>query len=182
MTALVQSFYFFFVALSIGMVLAPVIIPLLAPTPDKVPWMLIVIAIISTACAIPSVFLPSAPKIPSSPSADQDRMGFVEGAKCLVRNIGFIWVTVLFSVNSGMVFSVSTLIIEAISPIGYTDQQSGFCAATIVVAGFAGGIIAGYWAGKTAQHIMLIKLFTPIMVFTYFMLIFESKFIKLGIR
>jgi FLVCR family MFS transporter 7 len=161
------------------MALAPIIIPILAPTPDKVPWMLIVIAIISTACAIPSVFLPSSPKIPSSPSADQDRMPFWQGCQALLKNSGFIWVTILCAVNSGMVFSVSTLIIEAISPIGYTDQQSGWCAAAVVIAGFAGGIITGYWAGKTAQHVMLIKIFTPLMIFTYLMFIFESKCIML---
>lgn len=167
--------FFFIIALSVGMALAPIIIPLLCPTPDKVPWMLIVVSIISTACTIPSVFLPSSPKIPSSPSANQERMDFKQAVKCLARNPDFIWVTILCAVNSGMVFSVATLIIEAITPIGYTDLQSGICASASVIAGFGGGILSGYWAGKTAQHIMLIKIFTPMMVFTYLMLIFESK-------
>lgn len=157
------------------MALAPILIPILAPAPDKVPWMLMVIAIVSTACTIPTVFLPGRPKIPSSPSSDQERMPFMEGVKCLAKNKMFLWVNMLCAVNSGMVFSVSTLIMEAISPIGYSEKESGWCAAAIVIAGFAGGIVAGYWAGKTAQHVMLIKIFTPIMVFTYFTLIFESK-------
>ncbi|GAN07696.1 major Facilitator Superfamily protein [Mucor ambiguus] len=159
--------------LSFGMAVAPIIVPLLAPTVTNVPWMLIVIAIISTASAIPSVFLPSKPRIPSSPSSDQERMGIKEGLKCLMKNTGFWWIAILCAVNAGMVFSVSTLIIEAISPLGYTDQQSGYCAAAVVVSGFAGGICSGYWAGKTGQHIMLIKLLTPLMAFTYIAFIFE---------
>lgn len=137
--------------------------------------MLIVISIVSTACSLPTVLLPGKPKIPSSPSSDQDRMPYMEGIKCLAKNKMFMWVNILCAVNSGMVFSVATLIMEAISPMGYTEKESGWCAAVTVVAGFVGGILAGYWAGKTAQHIMLIKIFTPIMVFTYFMLIFESN-------
>jgi len=157
------------------MAVAPIIVPLLAPTVTNVPWMLIVIAIISTASAIPSVFLPSEPRIPSSPSSDQERMGIKQGLACLLKNTGFWWITILCAVNAGMVFSVSTLIIEAISPFGYTDQQSGYCAAAVVISGFAGGICSGYWAGKTGQHVMLIKLLTPLMAFTYIMFIFESK-------
>lgn len=38
-----------------------------------------------------------------------------------------------------MVFSVSVLIIEAISPYGYTDQQAGICASIIVFSGIFGG-------------------------------------------
>lgn len=157
------------------MAIAPIVVPLLAPTTSNVPQMLIVISIISTACAIPSVFLPSKPKIPSSPSADQDRMGIIEGTRCLAKNKTFWWIAILCSVNTGMIFSVATLIMEAISPIGYTDQQAGYCAAVIVIAGYFGGLCSGYWVGKTGQHIMMIQLFTPLMVFTYIMFIFESK-------
>lgn len=38
-----------------------------------------------------------------------------------------------------MVFSIAILVIEAISPYGYTDQQSGICASAIVFSGFLGG-------------------------------------------
>lgn len=158
-----------------GQVLAPIIVPLLSPTQAQVPHMLITVAVISTVSAVPSVFLPSKPRIPSSPSADQDRMGIRQGLKCLVKNTSFWWCAILCTSNAGMVFSVCTLIIEAISPFGYTDQQAGYCAAAVVVAGFVGGITSGYWAGKTAQHVMLIKMITPMMVFTYIMFIFESN-------
>ncbi|KAI8968036.1 major facilitator superfamily domain-containing protein [Mycotypha africana] len=159
--------------LSIGMAIAPILIPALAPASVNVPWMLIVISVISTIAAIPSFFLPSKPAILSSPSAEQDRMNIVEGIKRLIKISGFWWSLILCAVNAGMVFSVSVLIMEAIIPLGYTDMEAGYCAAAIVVAGFIGGICSGYWAGKTGQHIMLIKLFTPMMLFSYIILIFE---------
>jgi hypothetical protein len=102
-------------------------------------------------------------------------MGVREGVKHLVKNKSFWWAAILCTVNLGMVFSVSVLIIEAIAPFGYTDQQAGLASAIVVLAGYPGGILTGYWAGKTAQHIMLIKIFTPFMVFSYVMFIFDSK-------
>lgn len=54
----------------------------------------------------------------------------------------FWWIAIITSVSMGMVFSVSVLIIEAISPFGYTEQQAGLCAALIVFSGcFGGGLL-----------------------------------------
>jgi hypothetical protein len=47
------------------------------------------------------------------------------------------------SVSIGMVLSVSVLIMEAIAPFGYSDQQAGVCAAAVVLAGCLGG---GKWS------------------------------------
>ncbi|OBZ88572.1 hypothetical protein A0J61_03374, partial [Choanephora cucurbitarum] len=160
-------------ALSLGMALAPILIPYVAPTVDKIPTMWLMIAIISTVAAIPSFFLPAAPPIPASPSADKDRMGVREGYRQLMKSNDFWLCAILCGTNTGMVFSVSLLVMEAISPLGYTDQQAGYCAASVVMAGYVGGLFAGYFMGATGQHIMLIKLLTPCMVFTYVMFIFE---------
>jgi len=108
----------------------------------------------------------------------------------------FWWIAIITSVSMGMVFSVSVLIIEAISPFGYTEQQAGLCAALIVFSGcFGGGKylcfdkrtfdinnicilegMTGYWLGKSSQHFMLIKMFTPMVVFSYVIFIFLCKF------
>ncbi|KAI8884429.1 MFS general substrate transporter [Backusella circina FSU 941] len=132
---------------------------------DKIPSMLLSVAIISTVCSIPCFVLPGSPSIPPSISADKQRMGVKEGVKHLFKNKSFWWAAILCTINLGMVFSVSVLIIEAIAPFGYSDQQAGLASAIVVIAGYPGGILTGYWAGKTAQHIMLIKIFTPFMVF-----------------
>lgn len=35
--------------------------------------------------------------------------------------------------------------------------------------------MTGYWVGHTAQHLMLIKILTPMLCASYVFLIFESK-------
>ncbi|KAI7898914.1 major facilitator superfamily domain-containing protein [Cokeromyces recurvatus] len=159
--------------LSLGMILSPLMMPKLSNTPEDVPQTLLIVAIISTGVAIPSFFLPSLPRIPCSPSANQGRLQVWIGIKTLFVNTSFWICAFLCAINAGMAFSMSTFIMEAIIPFGYTDHESGYCAASITLAGFLGGLFSGYWAGKTGQHLLLIKVFTPLMAFTYIMFIFE---------
>ncbi|CAO0789450.1 unnamed protein product [Mucor circinelloides] len=164
-----------------GMALAPLLLPMLAPTIKDVPKMLIIVAGISTVFTIPTFFIPSKPKVPPSTTATLERTPFWEGVWEVITNMQFWWIAIITSVSMGMVFSVSVLIIEAISPFGYTEQQAGLCAALIVFSGcFGGGKylcfdkrtfdinnicilegMTGYWLGKSSQHFMLIKMFTP---------------------
>ncbi|KAG2215628.1 hypothetical protein INT46_006232 [Mucor plumbeus] len=127
---------------------------------------------ISTAFTLPTFFIPSKPKVPPSTTATLERTPFWQGVKEVVTNMKFWWIAIITSVSMGMVFSVSVLIIEAISPFGYTEQQAGLCASLIVFSGCFGGGMTGYWLGKSGQHFMLIKMFTPMIVFSYVAFIF----------
>lgn len=70
-----------------------------------------------------------------------ERTPFWDGVKQVCKNMQFWWVAIIASVTIGMVFTVSVLVIEAITPYGYTDQQAGLCASVIVISGcFGGGI------------------------------------------
>ncbi|PHZ10170.1 MFS general substrate transporter [Rhizopus microsporus ATCC 52813] len=123
--------------------------------------------------ALGPLILPLKPSVPPCLSATVEREPFLVGLRHLSKNIRFWWLTLLASVTAGMTFSVSLLIIEALTPFGYSEQSSGLCAASVVLAGCIGGLTTGYWIGKTAQHLMLLKLFTPMSVFSYFLFIFN---------
>ncbi|SAL96591.1 hypothetical protein [Absidia glauca] len=157
----------------IWMALAPLVLPQIVYSKDDIPHTLIAIAVFSTVVAIPPFFIPSKPKCPPSKSALEVRMNFLEGIKQLLRNPTFLWIALLASINMGMGFSVSVLIIEAILPFGYSDQAAGVCASTVIFGGFASGVMVGYWAGKTSQYLMLIKMFAPMVVFSYICFIFQ---------
>lgn len=77
--------------------------------------------------------------MPPCTSATFERAPFWEGMKELVNSVQFWWIALITSVSMGMVFSVSVLILEAISPFGYTDQQAGICASAVVFSGCLGG-------------------------------------------
>lgn len=83
--------------------------------------------------------------MPPSTTATLERTPFWQGVREVVTNMKFWWIAIITSVSMGMVFSVSVLIIEAISPLGYTEQQAGLCAALIVFSGcFGGGTYLSY--------------------------------------
>ncbi|KAG0176648.1 hypothetical protein DFQ29_005858 [Apophysomyces sp. BC1021] len=68
---------------------------------------------------------------------------------------------------------MSVLIIEIMVPYGYSEAHAGICASSIVIAGYFGGAaMTSYWAGKTRQYLMIVKMFTPMMAFTYILLLF----------
>jgi hypothetical protein len=100
---------------------------------------LIIVAIVSSVCTIPAFLIPKAPKVPPSITSTVERTPFFEGVKAISKNFQLWTVIFLASVTIGMVFSIATLVIEAISPYGYTEQESGVCASVIVFSGFLGG-------------------------------------------
>ncbi|KAI8647187.1 major facilitator superfamily domain-containing protein [Parasitella parasitica] len=108
---------------------------------SQTPCYLIIVASISTVFTIPTFFIPNKPKVPPSATATLERTPFWQGVKQVVTNMQFWWIAIITSVSMGMVFSVSVLIMEAISPFGYTEQQAGICAALIVFSGCFGGVI-----------------------------------------
>ncbi|KAI8342158.1 major facilitator superfamily domain-containing protein [Chlamydoabsidia padenii] len=103
--------------------------------------LLLVTAGFSAIVTIPAFFIPRKPRLPPSKSALEERMSFIQGIKQLIRNPTFRWIAFLASVDMGIAFSVSVLIIEAILPLGYSDQIAGVCASVVIFAGFAGGVI-----------------------------------------
>lgn len=155
------------------MAIAPLVLPYVAPTVENIPRMLIIVAGISTVCAIPTIFIPKRPKISPSPTSELERAPFWEGVKEVSKSFQFWMVAICASVTVGMVYSISVLVIEVITPFGYTDQESGLCSSMITFSGTFGGILTGYWVGKTGQHIMVIKMLTPVVIFTYVIYIFQ---------
>ncbi|KAI9475399.1 MAG: major facilitator superfamily domain-containing protein [Benjaminiella poitrasii] len=107
---------------------------------------LIIVATISTIFTIPAFFIPSQPRIPPSASALVERTALWEGIREIARNRQFWWITIIGSVSMGMPGAVSVLIIEAIAPYGYSEQQAGLGAAIIVFSGCVGGVIPNAYA------------------------------------
>ncbi|KAI8083020.1 major facilitator superfamily domain-containing protein [Halteromyces radiatus] len=159
--------------LSIGPVIALLLIPHLTPDADSTPFMFLVISIIGSIAAIAMPFLPRQPKVPPSHSATQMRMGVFEGIKVLAKQLDFWWLLILSSTGIGMALCFSAIFAEALVIFGYSEQQAGICVAVIIISGFPGGAVTGYWMGKTNDHRTIIMIFTPLSIFTYIMFIFQ---------
>ncbi|KAJ8662734.1 hypothetical protein O0I10_001698 [Lichtheimia ornata] len=159
--------------LSLGQIAAPLFIPAVANTADKVPTMLYATAIIATVCAIPIMLMPGLPKVPPANSATSPRLSICEGVKQLVKSKDYWFIAIPAIVNAGMFYTMTVVIIEAAVPYGYNEQQSGIANALLMVSGFAGGGMIGYWIGRTGEHLAMIKLFTPIVCGMFVMVNFQ---------
>ncbi|CDH53564.1 cell surface receptor mfs transporter [Lichtheimia corymbifera JMRC:FSU:9682] len=159
--------------LSLGQIAAPLFIPAVANTGDKVPTMLYATAIIATVCAIPIMLMPGLPKVPPANSATSPRLSICEGIKQLVKSKDYWFIAIPAIVNAGMFYTMTVVIIEAAVPYGYNEQQSGIANALLMLSGFAGGGIIGYWIGRTGEHLAMIKLFTPILCGMFVMVNFQ---------
>ncbi|ORX60621.1 MFS general substrate transporter [Hesseltinella vesiculosa] len=102
---------------------------------------LLIVAGFSSVATVPTFFIPAKPKRPPTKSAVEGRMPFILGLKKLIKSRQFWYITLSGGASMGMGYSVAVLIMQAIIPLGYSDQQAGICSAIIVVAGFAGGLI-----------------------------------------
>lgn len=132
-------------------------------------------AIIATVCAIPIMLMPGLPKVPPANSATSPRLSICEGVKQLVKSKDYWFIAIPAIVNAGMFYTMTVVIIEAAVPYGYNEQQSGIANALLMVSGFAGGGMIGYWIGRTGEHLAMIKLFTPIVCGMFVMVNFQSK-------
>lgn len=130
------------------------------------------------------MLMPALPKVPPANSAASPRLSVCEGVKQLVKSKDYWFIAIPAIVNAGMFYTMTVVIIEAAVPYGYNEQQSGIANALLMISGFAGGGIIGYWIGRTGEHLAMIKLFTPIVCGMFVMVNFqsESKWMKQMIR
>ncbi|KAG1165314.1 hypothetical protein G6F36_013418 [Rhizopus arrhizus] len=126
-------------SIQVGMALGPLLLPLICPTVNQVPRMLLVVSGLSTLAALPTFLIPPQPAVPPCVSATLARDSLWHGLRSIATHAQFGWLTLMTSVTIGMILSVSVLIMEAIAPFGYSDQQAGLCAASVVFAGCLGG-------------------------------------------
>lgn len=80
-----------------GAALGQLITPMIATSPDKLPNMVMWVAVIATVACVPSLFVQERPPTPPCPSAATQKLGFKEGVLLVLKNKNFL--NVLLSVS-----------------------------------------------------------------------------------
>ncbi|KAI9243722.1 major facilitator superfamily domain-containing protein [Phascolomyces articulosus] len=102
---------------------------------------LIIVAVVSTACAIPMMLTPSKPEHAPSMSASTNRMTVWQGTKELIKSFQFWTICIPTAANAGMFFNISVVLVQSTIPFGYTEQQGGVAACMLMLSAFVGGIV-----------------------------------------
>ncbi|CEG71411.1 hypothetical protein RMATCC62417_07151 [Rhizopus microsporus] len=171
-----------FIASNYGGIIAMFLMPAIATGTDKIEFTVILVACICTVATIPFLFIPARPPTPASlpPVKDdcsekENRDSLLKMILGLIKNVHFLVILIIHGINIGLSIAWSGLMNQAISPYGYTNGEIGNIAAIAVVGGSFGCFIAGPILDKTKQHIVLLKIITPLIFTTYLAFIFIIK-------
>ncbi|CAO3672589.1 unnamed protein product [Umbelopsis ramanniana] len=160
----------------VGVALADLIIPALIVDESSLPFGLLIVACITTAVAIPTVFIPPRPRIPPSSSAARvDRRPYLADLKLMIMNRNYLVLLFCFAVFVGIFNAMSTLLNQIVTPYGYSNDDAGFMGVAMIVGGLIGAIAMAIFVDKTKLHKLAIKTSLFLSGIMYLVLFFVVK-------
>ncbi|KAF7722055.1 hypothetical protein EC973_003737 [Apophysomyces ossiformis] len=160
------------VAANYGGIIAMFFVPCIATGEDKIEFALIIIAVLCTITLVPHIFLPARPAKAPLVEPSEARPSLLRGTAVLLKN-GHFWILcAVHGINVGLSVAWGGLFNQAVTPYGYSNEESGNIVAVGMVAGALGCFVAGPILDATKRHILFLKLMAPLMCSTYVALIF----------
>ncbi|GAN10101.1 conserved hypothetical protein [Mucor ambiguus] len=163
---------------SIGMAIASLIIPAIVTNASTMNTGFLVIACVTTGCALPVFFIPKKPKSPPSYSASSKNkfaLTFAQSLRELFTNWNFLIIMVSFGILCGLASAFTSLLTQIVGPYNIGVDDAGYLGAAFIVAGLVGAIITGVFIDKTGRHKIVIKIYVPIIGALYLAFYFVVK-------
>jgi nitrate/nitrite transporter NarK len=132
----------------------------------------------STIVTVPFLIMPALPKNQPSATAGAERTPFLKGCRALFSSINFWYLMIIFCMVMGIETSILTLLTPIMLPYGYTNNQAGITGFVRLFSGFVAGTITGPLIDKTGQHLLILRLFVPLLCLTYLMIYIQSKILR----
>lgn len=128
---------------------------------DDIKMLLIITGVPAVLTALLAIFgvWSSKPPTPPAASALIEPISFFTGIKTVLNNKQFILLTFTSGIGIAAFSSISTIVQQLICPKGYTDVTAGIVGVLIILGGFVGAGITGYYVDKTRKYIKLAKIF-----------------------
>jgi nitrate/nitrite transporter NarK len=119
--------------------------------------------------------MPALPKNPPSVTAGTERTPFLQGCRTLFKSFNFWLLMIQFCMVMGLETSVVALLTPMMLPYGYTNNQAGIAGFVRLFSGFIAGTVTGPLIDKTGQHLLIVRLFVPLLCLTYGMVYVQCK-------
>nr|XP_040030008.1 solute carrier family 49 member A3 [Gasterosteus aculeatus aculeatus] len=145
----------------LGILVASLSSPLIAETPERIPYLLLVYAVPACIiCVLATVGMrSSSPPTPPSASADSSSSEpFFKGIKLLLTNRAYLVLLLCFGSGIAVFTCFSTLLEQILCVQGYTNTFAGVCGALFIVSGIVGAILLGVYVDKTKRFIEATKI------------------------
>ncbi|KAI9276402.1 major facilitator superfamily domain-containing protein [Sporodiniella umbellata] len=153
------------IANAVGMAIADIIIPAIVTDASQVSLGFLIIACITTAVTLPVFFIPKKPKTPPSYSASSKNkfaLTFGQSVYQLATNYNFLIIFFAFGVMCGMASTFTSVLTQILAPYNISPDNAGYIGAAFIVAGIVGAALTGVFIDKTGRHMIVMKVFVPI--------------------
>ncbi|KAF2749855.1 MFS general substrate transporter [Sporormia fimetaria CBS 119925] len=155
-----------------GGALAQLITPLLPSIPTTV----LLPTILSTACTLPTLFLPAAPPTPPSYSSTLPKPPLLSpSTRSLLTSPPFYILFLTFSCYVGLFNSYSSLLNQILYPYGYSEDEAGISGAILIVVGLVCAAILSPIFDRTHKFLLGIKLLCPLVGASYLGLVWAPQ-------
>ncbi|KAM7224155.1 Major facilitator superfamily domain containing protein [Rhypophila decipiens] len=163
-----------------GAALGQLIVPLWVQAPTDISRMVLYVSIISTISCLPSFFIPAAPPTPVSRSNETPKLDLRESAPILFKNLEFWIIFSSFSVYVGCFNSISSILVQVLSPWGFSDEEAGIGGGVLIVVGLVTSAILSPLIGKKRAYLTTIRIAVPLIGLCYLIFIWMPKTYKDG--
>ncbi|KAK7529336.1 major facilitator superfamily domain-containing protein [Phyllosticta citricarpa] len=142
--------------------------------PRDVPDMVLYTAILSSAAALPSFFIPAAPPSPASASSSFPQTTLAESLRLISRSRSFYLVLAPFAVYVGFFNAFSSLLNQILYPYGFSETDAGVCGALLIFVGLLFSALLSPFLDRRhpKPYILVIKILCPIVVACYIAFVF----------
>ncbi|KAH8904382.1 major facilitator superfamily domain-containing protein [Coniochaeta sp. PMI_546] len=154
-----------------GAALGQLIVPFWVSGPGDVSNMVLYVAIISSACSIPSFFIPAKPPTPAAPSSETPKLSLRESIHILTSHLEFWLLLIPFAVYVGFFNSVSSLVNQIMEPYGFSDTDAGIAGALLIVVGLVAAAITSPILDRTKSFLLAIKIAVPLLALSFLVFI-----------
>ncbi|KAK3350016.1 major facilitator superfamily domain-containing protein [Lasiosphaeria hispida] len=145
-----------------GAALGQLIVPFWVQVPGDISKMVLYVAIISTACAVPSFFIPAAPPTPVAASSETPKLSLTESARVLFGHLEFWLLFIPFAIYVAVFNSVSSLLSQIMRPYGYNDEEAGIAGALLIVVGLVTSAVTSPIIDRTKAFLPAIRIGVPL--------------------
>ncbi|RYP72925.1 hypothetical protein DL769_004325 [Monosporascus sp. CRB-8-3] len=149
-----------------GAALGQLIVPFMVNGPADMSNAVLYVAIISSICALPSFFIPSAPPTPPSPSGTAPKAS-LRASIPLLRSLEVWLLLIPFSVYVGLFNSLSSLLNQIMRPYGYTPDNAGIAGALLIVVGLVCSAVTSPILDRTKAFMPAIRTAVPLIGLCY---------------
>ncbi|KAJ4113150.1 hypothetical protein NW760_014206 [Fusarium oxysporum] len=140
-----------------GAAISSIIVPLWTNEPSDISSVVLYVAIISSAVAIPGFFIPAAPPTPPSAIHHIERPKILPSLRILTRSLECYLIIIPTWAYTGLFVATTSLINQIVTPYGFSDTEAGIGGGLLIVLGLVFSAITAPVIDRTKKFILVIK-------------------------